>query len=108
MSSPFRTAVGIACSEGSLAVGMTNADLDLEEAAVYGKYSSVVESITLRVEPDSSHITVVFKDIYQDWRFWRTRALVAGFNAVYIGSCTPTGVTWQVKGTLPEQYLPKI
>ncbi len=98
LSNPARTAVGIACSDGSLTTGMDNASFDLSSSSSYtGKYTKSVnisDSAT-----DSATITIAMNAIGS--------AITDGATIVYTGYCGAGGTTWTVSGGVASKYLPK-
>ena len=102
MSSPIRTAIGVACSEDSLSTATENttqagADaLGIELNTAYnGKYASAVAvSMT-----DVSHpvITITYD----------APTTVSGDTVTYSGECASTGMQWTISGTMDAKYRPK-
>lgn len=98
LSAPHRTALGIACSDGTLRAGQTNSDLDLLAPAGYR--SEVVRSVAAGVTDETTvTVTIVYEAI--------GGKVAGGATVVYTGTCTPGGMTWRVGGTMPEKYRPK-
>ena len=100
LSNPARTAVGIACSEGSLVASMNNASLDLSQSTSYvGKYTQNV-SITGSAT-NTAQITIELNAIGS--------AIALGQQIVYTGTCGAGGTTWGVTAGngLNPKYLPK-
>ena len=103
MSAPIRTALGIACSEGTINGATLGTQLGLEVATDYtGKYISgiAVGGLTTTNEPT---ITITYKAI--------GTSITAGMAVLYTGACSSTGLKWAVtaaSGTnFPSKYLPK-
>ena len=100
ISNPARTALGIACSEGTLANGTTNTDTRLNLPAATDISSKYANSVTAAA---SSATTATVTILTQD--------LGGGItgNIVYTGSCGPGGMNWAVtgSGTIATKYLPK-
>ena len=102
LASPHRAAIGIACSESTLAIGGAGAtqttDLGLAAAAAYNaKYTSTISAEG--VNTTSGTVTLVMKAI--------GNAVNANQTIIYTGTCTPGGMTWSVSGTVPTKFLPK-
>ena len=100
LSTPARTAVGVACSEGTLSALSTHTSLGLALPAAYtGKYTTSVTAVGLSAT--SSTITIVLKAIGS--------GVIAGDTIVYTATCnTDTGTTWVVSGSANiTDYLPK-
>jgi len=101
ISAPARTAVGLACSEGTLANGLTNASTafgPLSPALSYtGNY---VQSVAAASTGDTNGTVTV--DITKIGS-----AVASGDTVVYTAVCGPGGVEWSVGGTVTAKYLPK-
>jgi type IV pilus assembly protein PilA len=103
LSSPARTALGVACSEATLtAAGSTdlNASLGLPAAtAITGTYTTSVTAANSNAT--TATVTIVLKTIGS--------AITAGDTIVYTGTCGAQGMTWAVTGTGTNiaKYLPK-
>ncbi|TSA12894.1 MAG: prepilin-type N-terminal cleavage/methylation domain-containing protein [Comamonadaceae bacterium] len=97
VSSPARTAMGLACSEATLD-GTTNASLGLPAAAAIT--STYVTSVTATgTSATAGTVTVVMKAIGS--------AVTAGQTIIYTATCGASGITWAVTGTVDAKYLPK-
>lgn len=102
LSSPARTALGMACSEQSLSATSTdlNESLGLPDAtAISGTYTTSVT--TSNTSATATKVTIVMKDIGS--------AISAGDTIVYNGTCGEAGLTWAIDSgsTVPTKYLPK-
>jgi len=100
IAAPALTAVGIACSDGSLGGSATQESLGLSPTP--GDYESTyTQSVT--VNPTSASaptVTIALKAI--------GNTVAAGDTIVYTGSCTNTGLRWNVdSSTLNAKYRPK-
>jgi type IV pilus assembly protein PilA len=98
LSAPARTAMGVACSEGSLA-SATNTSLGLpDKALITGKYTTSVEAAG--TSATAGTVTIVLK-AFGD--------VAAGDTFVYTGTCGAAGMTWAVTGTGTNiaKFLPK-
>ncbi len=102
LSSPARTAVGIACSEQSLTtagVADLNTSLGLPDATdINGKYTTSV--LVANTNAATATVTIVMKDIGS--------SVTAGQTIIYNGSCTQAGTQWTIGGNVNAKYLPKI
>ncbi len=98
ISSPARTAVGLACSEGSIVANMTHGPLGLSAAADYkGTY---VRSVTATATSTSvGTVTIVYTTIGS--------SVTGGENVVYTGTCGPGGMQWGITGTVASKFHPK-
>ena len=117
VASPIFTAVGVACSEGTLpgadlvALGVVNSGVTAFGDASAGaggakwKYVDGPTGITMTVtavgvSPAVATITIPYLAI--------GTAIGAGQTVVYTGTCnTSTGITWAVSGSVPTKYYPK-
>ena len=97
VSNPARTALGIACSEGSLA-GATHASLGLAEPAEYtGTYTHSVRA--RGVDAATGRVTIVFRAIGTQ--------VAEGATVIYTGTCGEGGMAWSVDGTMPQRFRPR-
>ncbi len=99
LASPALTAIGVACSEGTLATQTTNALLGLGAAAdITGKYTTSVTAGG--TSATAGLVTIVMKAIGS--------GVTAGDTITYTATCdADVGTTWVVGGTIPSKYLPK-
>ncbi len=103
LSSPARTALGVACSEASLtatAVTDLNASLGLPAATdITGTYTTSVTAANS--DAKTATVTIVMKPIGS--------AITNGQTIVYTGTCGAQGMTWAVSNTstVNAKYLPK-
>ena len=93
VSSPQRTAAGIACSDGTLST-MTDALLGTSTDLAWKYTTGVVSSSPLAT---GIVLTVTMKAPTE----------VAGKTIVYTGACGAGGMTWAVTGSVEPKYLPK-
>lgn len=108
LASPAMTAIGIACSDGSLGnPAVNNATLGLGVAtAITGKYTTSVTAVGAASTAPvvmSGTITIVLKAIGS--------GITAGDTIIYTAACnTDSGTTWTVSGTGTNitKYLPKV
>lgn len=96
MSNPARTALGIACSEGTLAAGLTNSSADV------GLPVSIESQYTASVVVGGVSTTVATVTI-------TPQNLGGGVSGtiVYGGTCSSSGMAWTISGGLSTKYLPK-
>lgn len=96
LADPARTALGIACSEGSLA-GKDNRSLGLPPASAgSGDYT---RSIVAEGRSASEGIvTITFASI--------GRAIEDGQRIVHTGACGPGGMRWTMTGDVQPKYRP--
>jgi len=101
ISAPARTAVGIACSEGTLTNGLTNASTafgPLSNALSYtGNYVQSVAAASTGATDGT--VTVDITGIGS--------AVTSGDTVLYTGVCGAGGIKWTVGGTVAAKYLPK-
>ena len=96
LANPARTALGIACSEGSLA-GKDNESLGLPPASAWPGDST--RSIAAEGRSASEGIvTIVFASI--------GGAVEDGRRIVYTGACGDDGMRWTMTGDVPSKYRP--
>ncbi|MCM2296102.1 MAG: pilin [Rhodoferax sp.] len=102
LSSPARTSLGVACSEATLASGITHASLGLPDAAdIKGKYTKQV----LAAATSASEATVTIQMLAIG------SAITDGQDIVYKGTCGVAGMTWEIDAGASEvadKYLPKV
>ena len=97
VSSPHRTAIGIACSESELS-GADATSLGLSAATVYtSKYITSVAAAGS--SPSAGTVTIVYKAIGTQ--------VAAGETVVYTATCGMGGTTWATGGTVAAKYRPK-
>ena len=100
ISNPARTALGIACSEGTLASGTTNTDTRLNLPAATDISSQYATSVAAAASSaTTATVTIVSQNLGGG---------ITG-NIVYTGTCGPGGLNWAVTGTggIVTKYLPK-
>lgn len=98
LSSSIRTALGVACSEGSLS-GASVTDLGLSALNTYtGRYLAGVGLVT--TSPTAPVLTLTYRKI--------GNVVPANSTVIYTGFCDDsTGLKWAVAGSIPAKYLPK-
>ena len=98
ISAPARTAIGLACSEGTLN-GAGHADLGLSAAASYiGNYVTQVEAAG--TSATAGTVTVDITAIGS--------TVTAGDDVIYTAACGAGGVVWTISGSVDAKYRPKI
>jgi type IV pilus assembly protein PilA len=103
LSSPARTAVGMACSEGTLGASTSNTSLELPDAADYGTSAKYTNKVTVAgTSASQATVTIDIKD-------GSISSIPNTSSIVYTGTCNSTGLTWGVTagGSFPTKYLPK-
>jgi len=109
LASPVFTALGTACSGNGpvlLASYTIPASLGVATLASYsGRYLS---GIALTA-PAAGVSPVVWNGAVVTLTYGTTTQLgaAAGQTVTYTGTCTTTGLTWAIAGTMPQKYLPK-
>lgn len=96
VTAPARTAMGIACSEDSLATA-TDATLGFPTANAQWKYVTAVAGSGYAAT--GAVITATMAAI--------GNSVTAGQTIVWTGSCTTSGMTWAVSGTVASKFWPK-
>jgi len=99
LTAPARTALGIACSEGSLGASVSSSSLGLP-ASVAGNNVSEVAITGTDGPPPTGVVTIKMKKIGAQ--------VALDDTVVYTGTCKDSGMTWAVTGTVNSKYLPKI
>ena len=102
LPNPARTALGIACSEGSLSGAAQTGALGLETATTYGTNSKYVSAVyAAGTNSTSGHVTIEMKGIGSK--------ITSGQKIVYVGTCGAGGTTWPIDrsgSTVSPKYLP--
>jgi len=102
LSSPHRTSIGVACSEGTLfpsAASTTNALLGLETNTSYsGSYTKSVTAAS--TSATAATVTIAMKPVGS--------AIADDATIVYTADCSSTGTKWSIGGTVSAKYLPKM
>ncbi len=100
LSSPARTAIGMACSEAALGASTSNAELQLPDADKYaGKYTKSVE--VAATSASSATVTITMNGAIS--------SIPADAQIIYTGTCGEGGLTWAVTegAGFPTKFLPK-
>ncbi len=99
LAAPAMTAAGVACSDGTLqtkGASLGHADLGLP-TQITGNGATVAVTGTAAGNPVIT-ITYAANSV---------PGVTAGADVVYTGTCTTSGLTWTVGGTMPAKLLPK-
>ncbi len=97
ISDPGRTALAIACSDASLASGMTNTSFNLPATITSNNVSGVAVAGASSV---SGTVTITMNAIGS--------AIASGSTIIYTGTCSGSGMRWAVTGSgVADKYLPK-
>ena len=98
LASPAMTAMGVACSEGTLN-GATNALLGLGVATdIKGNYTTSVTAAG--TSATAGTVTIVLKAIGSN--------ITAGQTIIYTALCNAdSGTSWTISGTVNTKYYPK-
>jgi type IV pilus assembly protein PilA len=102
VSSPARTAIGVACSEAALLAGIsqTGVVLGLSESNVYaGNYVKRVS--TNVIGPGTGTVTATYTSI------GGVNGVADNDTVVWTGACGPGGTVWSVSGTIATKFRPK-
>ena len=99
LATPALTAMGIACSEGSLSATSDNASLGLGvSTAITGKYTTSVTAVG--TSATAGTVTIAMKAF---------GAVAAGNTIIYTAACSPdAGTSWTVSGTINSKFYPKV
>lgn len=104
LSSPARTAVGMACSEQTLPTAGNadlNSSLGLETSTtISGTYTKSV--LVANTNATTASVTIAMNPIGS--------AITDGQTIIYAGTCGPAGLKWNIDttSTVPAKYLPKV
>lgn len=103
LASPALTALGVACSDGTLAAkasALSHDDLGLPAASsITGK--NVTGVTVAATSGASATVTIAYNG--------NIPGVAAGSDVVYTGTCAAgTGLTWAVSGSVPARLLPKV
>ena len=101
LASPAMTAIGVACSDGTLDATTNNASLGLPVATtISGKY---ITSVTAAgTSATAATVSIVYNAVITD-------AAVSGKTLVYTAACGPAGLNWTA--TVPAglgKFSPKV
>jgi len=100
ISSPARTAVGVSCSEATLAAALTNGStaFGLSTAATYA--GTYVTSVAVAgTSSTAATVTAVMAAIGSQ--------ITAGDTIVWTATCGAGGTNWSISGGVPTKFLPK-
>jgi type IV pilus assembly protein PilA len=105
LASPAMTAMGVACSEGTLTSALTSTDYNASlgipvHNAITGKY---VNDILTAVAAGVPTVTITYNVI------GGTGGVPANGQVVYTGTCGAGGLTWAATGAagMPTKFVPK-
>jgi type IV pilus assembly protein PilA len=103
LASPAMTALGIACSDGTLAApnnNFNNATVGLPDPnQVNGRH--VASVAVARVNEAMGTVTITYNDTIPN--------VPNASTVVYTGTCNPAGsMTWGVAGSIPPRFLPRV
>ncbi|WP_188567560.1 pilin [Undibacterium terreum] len=102
LASPAMTAMGVACSEGTLTATFGNLSLGLPQytSITDNKYVKNVTAVGSAANAGGT-ITIVYNAIGNN--------VPDNATIIYNGTCAAgSGLTWSVTGTVPAKYLPKV
>jgi type IV pilus assembly protein PilA len=103
LATPAMTALGVACSDGTLIAkntSLTHDDLGLTAAStITGKYVTSVSVVG--TSGTTATVTITYNG--------NIPGVTSGENLVYTGTCTAgSGLSWGISGTVPARLQPKI
>lgn len=91
VSNPARTALGIACSSGELALQTNNTELGLATSDLYGTNSDYVKTVAAGgSNATTGGVVITYTGI------GGTGGVTDGDQVYYVGTCSPGGMTWDV------------
>jgi type IV pilus assembly protein PilA len=101
LAAPALTALGVACSDGTLAskaTALTHADLGLPATIAGGNVTGIVAAGTAA---NTGTVTITYNGAIP--------GVNAGETVIYNGTCSAgAGMTWGIGGTIAPRLLPKI
>ena len=103
LSNPHRTALGIACSEGTMVTpsgggALQVTDLGLANPTAYsGKYTSRIQANGISISRGT--VVLTMKTIGNQ--------VTVGDTIIYTGVCGTGGLNWRVSGTVVTKFWPK-
>lgn len=101
MASPVRSAVAIACSEGTDLTTLSNADLQLPASGDYANSSNIVSDILVEgATVSTATVTITYAGP-------SSPPQLGDGTVIYNGTCESTGTDWVVNGSIPAKYWPK-
>jgi type IV pilus assembly protein PilA len=96
LASPTLTAAGAACSQLTPAT-LSNTSIGVPASgSISGKYT---QSVTAAGAFSNPTVTIAMSAI--------GTSVASGNTIIYSGTCTTSGLTWSVSGTVPQKYWPK-
>ena len=103
LAAPAKTALGIACSDGTLqtrAAALTHDDLGLPAGnTITGR--NVTDVTVAGTNATTATITIAYGG--------GIPGVTEGQNIVYTGACAAgTGITWTIGGSVPARLIPRI
>lgn len=102
LAAPALTALGVACSDGTLAAraaNLANADVGLPDAIAAGNVTGVV--VAGNANGTTGTVTITYNG--------NIPGVNNGETIVYTGTCTAgSGMTWGIGGTIAARLLPRI
>lgn len=109
LSNPHRTAIAIACSEGTIqprSVGELHEHLQLAPPGMYeGTY---IESVGVETyDLNRARVTIVVSQLIKDGGPFIVVVAKPGDSLVLDGTCTPGGMIWKTDSSLPWGYRHK-
>lgn len=101
ISAPFRTALGVACSEGTLGASLTNGDMGYSGTATdySGRYTKSVAWASANASTGT--VTITYNKI--------GNGVSDGQTVIYDGTCAIAGMSWAIdaNSTVLQKYWPK-
>lgn len=101
LAAPAMSALGIACSDGTLAArgaNLAHADIGLPAAIAAGNVAGIVVAGT---DANSGTVTITYGA--------GIPGVNGGSTVIYTGTCdAATGMRWAIGGTVPARLLPRV
>lgn len=99
LAAPAMTAAGVACSDGTL--GTQGAALNHEALGLPASISANGASVVVTGNAAGAPIITI------TYNAGTIPGVTADSNVVYTGTCTASGLTWVVTGTVPDRLRPR-
>ena len=105
LSSPARTALGLACSEVNMAATSADYNVSLGLPAHGSITGTYVTDVLAAVTTANTTATVV---VTMDAAKLGSQFSNTTNTITYTGTCGDKGMTWAISGTVPAKFLPKV
>lgn len=104
LAAPALTALGVACSDGTLAANaaaLTHNDLGLPAVIAGVAGSNIAGIVVTGITANTGAVTITYRG--------GIPGVAAGDTVIYNGTCNAaSGMTWVLGGTMPARLMPRI